>query len=67
MSVEQRQELKQIKKSIDKYCDFVEIEPRAHFIVTIQLTTIFKNYGRIEYNNTLYEFGLDNIGYKVIM
>lgn len=62
----QQQQLTQIKQTIDEKADFIEIDPKARFLVNHNLKTILKDFGMREYNRTVIDLGLDGLNYKIL-
>ena len=52
---------------IDRHIDFYEIDEKERCLVRSVLEVVRKNYGVVEHNNLIQDFGMQNFGLRTIL
>ena len=52
------------RERIEDEVDYVDVKPYSHTLISLALGAIGKNWGRLEANKAITDFGLDDLGWK---
>jgi len=56
--------LDDLRDEIDEQVDYIDIKPYSHNIIGLVLSMIAKEYGQVEANQAIRDFGLEERGWS---